>query len=67
LNRKFKPPKSHDVEQWAKVELLVQHGFHFQSLYDSQGQRIAYPKTLKEATDFVRQYSDLVANPTNTQ
>jgi hypothetical protein len=65
LNRKFKPPKSTDLEQWAKVELLVKHGFHFQSLYDSEGNTIAYPKTLNEAKVFIREHSDLAVRLTS--
>ena len=62
LNRKFKPPRADDAEQWKKVEYLVRHGFRFQSIYDSAGNCIAYPETLKEAVEFVKSYGQVVAD-----
>jgi len=56
LGRKFKAPPSDDVGQWAKVEYLVAHGFHFDSVYNRDGTLVAYPGTLKEAEEFVRRY-----------
>jgi len=62
LNRKFSAPRKIDIEQWKKVRYLVAHGFLFQSVYepsDSGGIRtVAYPKTLKDAEEFVRQFQD---------
>jgi hypothetical protein len=49
-----------DTEQWRKVELLVAHGFLFQSVYEqSEGvgqHKVVYPSTLIEAEAFVVEY-----------
>jgi hypothetical protein len=62
LSRKFSAPPTADLQQWKKVQLLVSRGFLFQSIYDrtSGGARIGYPKTLKQAKEFV----DAFAAPT---
>ena len=57
LSRKFKASKSRDLPQWAKVKLLVEHGFLFYSVYErigAGGVRVPYPRTLKEAIEFVK-------------
>jgi hypothetical protein len=57
LSRKFKAPKTSDLAQWAKVKFLIEHGFLFYSVYERVGiseVRVAYPKTLQEARDFVK-------------
>lgn len=51
LDRKFKPPKTDDLEQWAKVRYLVEHGYRFRSIQSERGGREAYPATLKEARE----------------
>jgi hypothetical protein len=57
LNRKFSPPRSSDVDQWKKIEFLIEHGFRFQSVYEiingGGAIRIKYPKTLAEAKELV--------------
>ena len=60
LSRKFSAPKSKDLDQWAKVKFLVEHGFRFYSVYEpheSGGRiRVEYPKTLREADAFVKRF-----------
>jgi hypothetical protein len=53
LTRKFKPPPSGDIEQWAKVRYLVEHGYYFESVMNEQGEAEPYPATLNEAQAFV--------------
>ncbi|NJA06673.1 hypothetical protein HC024_13215 [Methylococcaceae bacterium WWC4] len=57
LSRKFSAPKTTDAEQWEKVQLLVAHGFVFQSLHelheDGKRYNVSYPATLQEAKAFV--------------
>lgn len=68
LDRKFSAPKSNDLAQWKKVQLLVNNGFLFQSIYEPQQEggkyighrRISYPKNLEEAIEFVDTYKYLV-------
>ena len=58
LNEKFKAPPKDDSTQWEIVKLLVDNGFKYQTLYDSvSGERVPYPRTKKDAEDFVRKYS----------
>lgn len=54
LNRKFRAPPRNNEQQWAKVELLVRHGFRFHTPYDEHGKPTRYPTTLRAARDFVR-------------
>ena len=56
LSRKFRAPARADAEQWAKVEILIQHGFRFFPVYDERGQPTPYPKTLRAAREFVRHF-----------
>lgn len=62
VSRKFSAPKSTDKPQWEKVRFLVQYGFIFQSVYeqgeDSGHYKVTYPKTLKEAQEFVIKYKE---------
>jgi predicted RNA-binding Zn-ribbon protein involved in translation (DUF1610 family) len=62
LSRKFKAPKRSDTTQWKKVQFLVDHGFRFYSVFDRTncGQRVAYPKTLEEAREFVKRHKGQV-------
>lgn len=57
LSRKFSAPATNDSLQWKKVQLLVEHGFLFQSVYEpteSGGQqKTRYPETLEQAKEFV--------------
>ena len=56
LSRKFRSPARTDAEQWAKVEILIQHGFRFFPVHDERGRPTPYPKTLREAREFVRRF-----------
>lgn len=61
LSRKFSAPKMTDLEQWSKVEYLVNHGFRFQSIHEPpSGLLVHYPATKSEAKSFVEKYADLV-------
>ena len=57
LSRKFSAPSATDTVQWKKVQLLVEHGFLFQPVYeptDVGARRTArYPLTLEQAKEFV--------------
>ena len=53
MGQDFQPPKQSDVEQWKKLELLVQHGFTFHSCgCCGPGLR---PATLREVSAFLAQ------------
>ena len=57
LNEKFKAPAKDDSTQWDIVKLLVDNGFNYQTLYDSvSGETVPYPRTKKDAEEFVRKY-----------
>ncbi len=58
LGRHFKPPKRGDDAQWEKVIFLIEHGFSFHKIYDEDGVNIPYPKTLREAKNFVEKYKN---------
>jgi hypothetical protein len=55
LNRKFSAPPTVDIQQWKKVQLLVARGFLFQPIHDGTEARarVGYPKTLRQAKEFV--------------
>jgi hypothetical protein len=60
LGRKFHTPKSTNVAQWRKIQLLVEHGFFFESVYRSTESggwvAVAYPRTLAEVPAFVAEF-----------
>lgn len=56
MNRKFRPPRQADEQQWKNVWFLHEHGFHFQTVYDESGASVRYPESLEEAREFVRRY-----------
>jgi len=56
LGRHFKAPKVADIDQWKKVRYLVAAGFFFQHVHDDESRQVPYPKTLKEAQEFVSRY-----------
>jgi len=58
LGRHFKPPKMKDDEQWDKVKYLIDHGFAFHKIYSDEGEHVPYPKTLRDAKEFVVKYKD---------
>lgn len=57
VDQKFKPPKNSDLKSWKTVSFLIEHGFYYQRIYDSDYQ-ILYPENLKEAKEFVIKYSN---------
>ena len=57
LNEKFKAPAKDDSTQWDIVKFFVDNGFKYQTLYDSvSGEIVPYPRTKKDAEEFVRKY-----------
>lgn len=75
VNRKFSAPKSNDLAQWKKVQFLVEHGFLFQSVYETAGKndqykmplKVSYPATIEEARDFVIKYKSQAAIKTQVE
>ena len=57
MDRKFKPPRQADEQQWEKVRFLYEHGFGFQTVYDKSGVSVRYPQSIEEAREFVRRNS----------
>lgn len=51
MGRAFRAPRQNEVEQWRKVELLVQAGFIFRSSVVGR-----YPDTVTEARAFVESH-----------
>lgn len=60
LNRKFKAPKKTAIEEWEVVKYLVNAGFFYQSIYLENGKTTNYPKTIKEAKEFVVAYKNML-------
>ncbi len=60
FGRHFKPPKKTDKKQWAKIKFLFENGFRFQKIRinSNHNESVPYPKTLKEAKEFVIKYKD---------
>jgi hypothetical protein len=60
LNRKFSSPKQRDVEQWRKLQQLVELGFHFFSVYRlaANGKKIPvpYPARLSDVQAFAKEF-----------
>ena len=67
LGRKFHTPRLNDREQWKKVELLVNHGFRFESVYRATefGGKVAvpYPRRLSEVPTFVAEFRGQALQP----
>jgi len=67
LGRKFHTPKSTDVAQWRKVQLLVENGFFFDSVYRAteSGGKVAvpYPRTMAEVPAFVAEFKSQAQRP----
>ncbi len=67
VNHSFRPPKKTDLKRWAVVKFLISKGFIFQHIYQ-EGKSdyhkelfdnyIPYPKTMKEAQEFVIKYQN---------
>ena len=57
LYRHFKAPPKDDIQQWKKVEFLIQNGFRFNHQLDGNGCVVPYPTTMAEAKNFVLQYA----------
>ncbi|HYV03999.1 MAG TPA: hypothetical protein VFB82_05425, partial [Blastocatellia bacterium] len=60
LSRKFKPPKKSDIQSWTVVEFVVKAGFFYESIYVNEGQLARYPKTMKDAQEFVCDYAERI-------
>lgn len=62
LGRKFHSPKITDLKQWKKVQLLVELGFYFQSVYRATpegGLRVVpYPRTIQEVEAFAHEFRE---------
>ena len=67
LGRKFHTPRHIDREQWKKVELLVSHGFRFESVYRTteSGDKVTvpYPRRLSEVLSFVAEFGTQALQP----
>ncbi|UTW62343.1 hypothetical protein KFE98_20450 [bacterium SCSIO 12741] len=65
MNHRFRPPKKTDKKAWEVVKYLVAHGFAFQHIFQegksdyyktSTDNYVKWPKTLKEAEEFIEKY-----------
>ena len=64
LPHRFRPPSKSNDEEWKTVKFLVQNGFPYQHIYKVQSLKkinvrenyAAYPKTLRDAKEFVKLY-----------
>ena len=57
LNEKFKAPLKCDYTQWEIVKMLIDNGFYYQTIFDPiTHEKIPYPRTKKEAEEFIRKY-----------
>jgi len=67
VNHKFRPPKKNEKKKWEVVKFLISKGFPFQHIYQ-EGKSdyyktnfenyVEYPKTMKEAKEFVIKYKN---------
>jgi len=66
LSRKLSAPSAADTLQWKKVQSLVEHGFLFQSVYESTEsggrQKTRYPATFEKAKEFVVVFKSQAVN-----
>jgi len=60
MTYRFRPPKKEDLKSWEISEFLSKHGFIYQSIFEtpSGGTYIKYPKTKRDAKDFVIRYRE---------
>lgn len=63
LGRRFKAPKMTDDKGWALVAFMIDNGFFFNAAYVKAESgpglvHVPYPKTLREAQEFVEKYKD---------
>jgi hypothetical protein len=65
LNHRFKPPKKTDDKKWKTVKYLIENGFYYQRIYDSNEieknvsshkNPVAYPENIKDAKEFTEKY-----------
>ncbi len=73
----FRPPKKADIKGWEIVKFLVEHGFFYQHIYKvvqvqketgriiSMKEYVEYPKTMREAKDFVIKYQSQARTKTS--
>ena len=60
LHPDFKPPRTSNVKQWAKVRLLVEAGFRFRPIWDAEKEKsIPYPETLRDAGPWIERFKNL--------
>lgn len=74
LDQKFQPPRQEDVNAWEVAEFLSKNGFFYQHVYKdvslsrrvdeySSANYVHYPKTMKEALEFVEVYKGQARRP----
>jgi hypothetical protein len=74
LNQKFQPPSQEDIKSWTVAEFLYKNGFAYQHVYKnvslsmrvdeySSANYVPYPKTMKEAIEFVEVYKGQARRP----
>lgn len=61
---RFQPPTKNDLDSWKVIEFLKENGFKFQHIYDESiiQTYVPYPKTMREAKEFVLRYKDQAKN-----
>ncbi len=64
MTHRFRPPKKDDTKSWEVAEFLSEHGFIYQSIFEtpSGGTHINYPTTKRAAKDFVIRYKEQSTN-----
>jgi len=59
LHPDFKPARSSNAKQWAKIAYLIERGFRFVPVYNVKSDtRVRYPDTLEEAKPWVEKWKD---------
>ena len=65
LPHRFRPPKKADLKRWETIKYLVENGFSFQHIYETEEKKehynrkikyVEYPENLKDAKEFVEKY-----------
>ena len=58
VSHKFRPPKKTDKNGWELACFLITRGFIFQTIYADDFTAVSYPRTLRDAKEFVEKYRD---------
>ena len=62
LPHRFRPPKKTDDKKWEVVKFLVENGFYYQHISESENidknEYVKYPDNLQEAKEFVIKYKN---------